>query len=72
MIDSALLWYELYVSVLKYMGFQLNTYDMCVANKDINGKQCTISWHVDNNKVSHVEQGVIDDVTNKVEERFLG
>ena len=72
MVDSALLWYELYVSVLKYMGFQLNTYDMCVANKDINGKQCTISWHVDNNKVSHVEQGVIDDVTNKVEERFLG
>ena len=72
MVDSDLLWYELYVSVLKYMGFQLNTYDMCVANKDINGKQCTISWHVDNNKVSHVEQGVIDDVTNKVEERFLG
>ena len=54
------------------MVLQINTYDMCVANKDINGKQCTISWHVDNNKVSHVEQGVIDDVTNKVEERFLG
>ena len=29
MIKSALLWNELYVSVLKYMGFQLNPYDMC-------------------------------------------
>ena len=29
MIKSALLWYKLYVSVLKYMGLQLNTYYMC-------------------------------------------
>ena len=38
MIKYALLWYELYESVLKYMGFQLNPYDICVANKDVNGK----------------------------------
>ena len=72
MIESALLWYELYVSVLKYMGFQLNPYDMCVSNKDINGKQFTIYWYVEDNKVSHVKQDVIDDVIRKVEERLLG
>ena len=43
MIESALLLYELYVSVLRDMGFQLSTYDMCVANTDINGKHCTIT-----------------------------
>ena len=33
MIESALLWYDLFVSVLKDMGFVLNPYDMCVAKK---------------------------------------
>ena len=43
---------------------------MCVENKYINGKRCTISWYVDDNKVSHVEQNDIDDVISKVEDRF--
>ena len=54
-IIYALLWYELYVSVLTDMGFQINPYDICVVNKDINGKQCNISWHVEDNNVSHME-----------------
>ena len=54
-IESALLWYESYVSVIKYMGLQLNHYDTHVENKDINRKHCTIAWYVDDNKVSHVE-----------------
>ena len=53
-IQSALLWYELYVSVFKSMGLELHTYDMCVANKDINRKQCTIACYFDGNKVSNV------------------
>ena len=53
-VKSALLWYELYTNTLKDIGFELNPYDLCVANKDINGKQCTIVWHVDDNKISHV------------------
>ena len=54
MTNYALLWYEPYMSVLNDMGFQLNPYDMCVDNKDINGKQYTITWYVDDNKVSNV------------------
>ena len=46
------------------MGFVLNPYDLCVANKEINGSPCTIIFYVDDNKVSHkdpnVVQGVID------------
>lgn len=37
-IKSALLWYNLFTSVLKGWGFELNPYDMCVANKTIKGK----------------------------------
>ena len=32
-------------------GFTINPYDQCVANKQINGKQCTIVWHVDDLKI---------------------
>ena len=42
-IEPALLWYELHVKTLKGLGFKLNPYDRCVANKMINGKQCTIA-----------------------------
>jgi hypothetical protein len=41
-VQSALLWYELFSSTLQGMGFELNPYDACVANKVIDGKQCTI------------------------------
>ena len=72
MIKYAILWYKLYMSIIKDIGFQLNSYAMCVPNKDINRKQCTIACYVDDNKVSHVEQGIIDNVINKVKERFQG
>ena len=39
-VQSALLWYELYSSTLQGMGFELNPYDLCVANSMIEGSQC--------------------------------
>ena len=36
----------------------------------INGKQCTIAWHLDNFKISHVDSEVIDDILNKLDERY--
>ena len=44
------------------MGFKLNPYDACVANKTINGKQCTIVWYVDDNKISHVDANVVTEI----------
>ena len=43
-MKSALLWYKLFTLTLKKMGFELNPYNACVANKMINGKQCKICW----------------------------
>jgi len=40
----------------------LNPYDKCIVNKKIHGKQCTIIWHVDDLKISHVEKKVVDDI----------
>jgi hypothetical protein len=54
------------------MGFELNPYaDTCVANsKVVDGKQCTIAWYVDDNKISHVDPNVVTSAVNKIEECF--
>ena len=69
-IESALLWYELYSSTLQDMGFELNPYDKCVANKLINGKQCTIVFYVDDNKVSHADPTVVTQVLDQIANHF--
>ena len=70
-MQSALLWwYELYSSTLKDMGFVLNPYDICVANVNINDKQCTIVSYVDNNKIDHVNSGDVTNVIEKIESKF--
>ena len=46
-VQSAMLWYNLFTDKLQHMGFELNKIDPCVANKTVNGKQCTIAWFVD-------------------------
>ena len=40
-------------------GFTLNPYDCCVANKDVDGKQLTVLWQVDDLKVSHVNPDMV-------------
>ena len=62
-IRSALLWYNLFTETLVKEGYEINQYDRCVANKVINGSQCTLVWYVDDNKISHKDSEV---VTNKM------
>ena len=69
-MKSALLWYELFTNTLKGKGFVLNPYDLCVANKFINGKQCTITWYVDDTKISHVDSKVVTSSIEKIEAKF--
>ena len=51
---------------LKGWGFAINPYDECVANNTVNGKQCTILWHVEDLKISHVDSKVVDSVFGKL------
>ena len=56
MLRAALLFYKRLRSDLKGMGFEVNPYDPCVANKMVNGKQMTSCCHVDDLRVSHMEE----------------
>ena len=44
--------------LIENLGFEANPYDFCVVNKIINGSQCTIGWHVDDLKISHMDGNV--------------
>ena len=66
----ALLWYDLFTNHLKEKGFVLNPYDPCITNSMINGKQCTIIWHIDNNKISHVKSSKVMEIIGMIEEHF--
>ena len=67
-VKSTLLWYEIFHSSLKEMGFILNPYDPCVANCLINRKQCAIAWYVDDNKISHKDPDVVTMNIHKLED----
>ena len=69
-VRSALLWYELFTNTLQKMGFVLNAYDPCVANKTIKGSQCTIGFWVDDNKISHKDPNVVTEVIEELEKHF--
>lgn len=66
MLKSALLFYRKLVMDLTAMGFELNPYDPCVANKMVDGKQLTVSWHVDDLTVSHANESAIVAVIDKL------
>ena len=58
LLRSALLFYKKLVGELQEMGFELNPYDPCVANRMVNGHQQTVTWHVDDLKISHKDAAV--------------
>ena len=43
------------------MGFVVNPYDPCIANKIVDGHQLTLQWHVDDLMISHVDMSAIND-----------
>jgi len=44
------------VAGLEAYVFKVNPFDPCVANADINGKQMTVRWYVDDLQVSHMDE----------------
>ena len=49
---------------LEQQGFKMNPHDVCVANKMINDEQMTLTWHVDDMKMSHVNPEEVTKFTN--------
>ena len=54
LMESAKLWYDIHSKTLKSHGFVVNPYYKCISNSTVKGKQCTISWCVDDDKSSHI------------------
>ena len=54
------------------MGIEINPYNICGANKQIDGKQYTIIWYVDDIKVSHSDPNVVKDIMQRIDKRFEG
>ena len=69
-LKAALLFWRRLSSQLETWGFEINPYDTCVANKEINGNQCTILWHVDDLKISHIDANVVTEVIKLLESEF--
>ncbi len=70
MIFSSLLYYKKFRRDIESIGFKVNQYDPCVANKTVDGKQHTITWHVDDIKSSHVNPKVNDDFQEWLKEKY--
>ena len=60
MLKSSLMYYEKFTKDTKENGYEINPYDVCVANKIINNHQHAITWHVDDVKSSHIDPAVND------------
>ena len=70
-LQAALLfWKNLSEFLIKDQGFKVNPYDWCVVNKVINGKQCTIGWHVDDLKISHADKQIVEEIITGLNERY--
>ena len=70
-VDAAKLFYDSLVAFLVgELKFKTNPYDQCVVNKDINGSQCTIIWHVDDLKISHINEHVVTSIIDKLDKKY--
>jgi hypothetical protein len=69
-LDASLLFWKKLSKTLEDWGYERNPYDWCVMNKMINGKQCTVLWHVDDLKMSHVDSKVIDRLLEDIDEEY--
>jgi hypothetical protein len=70
MMKSALLFYRKLVADLTSIGFAINPYDPCVANKIVHNKQMTVCWHVDDLFIGHEDPKVISSFLTWLGDRY--
>ena len=69
-IRAALIFWRKITKQITKWGFTVNPYDWCVANKMLRGSQLTITWHVDDLKISHADKEVLEDLLKQLNEAF--
>ena len=64
------LFYQNILSYLNQKGFAINPYDPCVVKKIGNGKQMTVTWHVDYINISHIESSEVTSMMKWLESQY--
>ena len=70
MMQSSLLYYKKFRKDIESIGFKINPYDPCVANRIVNEAQHTVCWHVDDLKSSHIDRQVNDKFCQWLEKTY--
>ena len=69
-MNAALLAYRKLGKLFKSWGLIMNPYDPCVWNKDVNGEQLTIMFHIDDLLLAHVQESVITEFIRKLDREY--
>ena len=69
-LKSARLFWDNLSNFLGKLGFTQNSYDLCVADKVIDGHQCTVAWHVNDLKISHKDEKVVLQIIKLLESEY--
>jgi len=67
---ALLFWENLSSFLISELGFQPNHYDSCVVNKSKEGHQCTIAWHIDDLKISHISPNVVENIVYQLNKQY--
>ena len=70
LIESSMRWYKDISGYLKSLGYVPNPKDCCVFNRVHEGVQCTVTLHVDDLKISSVDETMIDDLIDNLKSRY--
>jgi hypothetical protein len=65
-----LLFYQQLKKDLEDIGFIINPYDPCVANRVVNGTQQTLTWHVDDLKSSDIDAKAYEEFHQWLEKKY--
>ena len=71
-LQSVLLLYIKLLKELEAHGFQINSYNPCVANKPINKNKMTAVWHADGLNVSHMKSFKITKISKYLSRIYGG
>ena len=69
-LKAAIIFWKNLSKSLKGYGFTINPYDWCVANVIVDGEQCTIIWHVDDLKISHIDPKTVSGIIEKLKANY--
>ena len=65
-VKAALKTYKKLAGELKKMELTMNPYDPCVWNKDVDGKQLTVMFHIDDLLITHESDKVVTEFIEKL------